>query len=71
MRTKYAGEWHYWKDYFVNNISDSRAHKIKYCDKKSEYYKKGVVAHFRAENAASTVSIFKNRHKVSGTVYFN
>ena len=71
MRTYYNGVWHYWTDYFVNDISDKAVHKVKYCDKQKEYYQKGVRANLRAENAKSTVSIFKNRIKVSGVVRFN
>ena len=71
MRTYYNGGWHYWTDYFVNDISDKAVHKVKYCDKQKEYYQKGVRANLRAENAKSTVSIFKNRIKVSGVVRFN
>lgn len=71
MRTYYAGGWHYWTDYFVNDVSDKAVHKVRYCDKSSSFYKKGVRANLRAENAKSTVSIFKNRIKVSGVVRFN
>ena len=44
MRTYYNGGWHYWTDYFVNDISDKAVHKVKYCDKQKEYYQKGVRA---------------------------
>lgn len=71
MRTYYAGNWHYWTDYFICDLSDTKTHRIQYCDKKSSYYKKGVKAELRAENAKSTVSLFKNRIKVSGAIYFN
>ncbi len=40
MRTYYNGGWHYWTDYFVNDISDKAVHKVKYCDKQKEYYQK-------------------------------
>lgn len=59
------------EDYIRCDISDKAVHKVKYCDKQKEYYQKGVRANLRAENAKSTVSIFKNRIKVSGVVRFN
>ena len=70
MRTKSGGDWHYWTPYILNNVSDKKSHKIKYCDQKSAYYRKGVAAQLRGENADSRIAIF-NDSKVSGEVWFN
>lgn len=69
MRTYVNGSWHYWTPYILSNISDKLEHKIKYCDADSAYYKKGVKAQLRGENADSYYSIYDC--KVSGSVWFN
>ncbi len=62
------GTVHYWLPYMVT-ISDKSYHKINYVDKKAAYYKKGVKAELRAENATEALD-FKTE-KVSGNVDFN
>lgn len=70
LRSKYDGNWHYWTPYVVKNISDKKSHKVKYCDASSAYYKKGITAQLRGENAKSSIALFNNA-KVSGNVWFN
>lgn len=70
MRTYVNQTWHYWTPYILSNVSDKSKHKIKYCDQKSSYYKSGVTAQLRGENADSRIAIFGDS-KVSGEVWFN
>ena len=62
------GSVHYWLPYMVT-ISDKSYHKINYCDKNEAFYKKGVKAELRAENAIEALDFKKE--KVSGNVDFN
>ena len=62
------GTVHYWLPYMVD-ISDKSYHKINYCDKKDDYYAKGVKAELRAENATEALDL--RTEKVSGSVDFN
>jgi hypothetical protein len=62
------GTVHYWLPYMVT-ISDKSYHKINYCDKDAAYYKSGVKAELRAENATEALDL--KTEKVSGNVDFN
>lgn len=44
-------------------------HKVNYVDKDAAYYKKGVKAEMRAENATEALDL--KTEKVSGTIDFN
>lgn len=68
MRSKLSDGYHYWLPYMVD-IDDKKYHKVKYCDAKSSYYKKGVSVDVRAENAEEKLN-FKTE-KVSGSAYLN
>lgn len=70
LRTYVNQTWHYWTPYILSNVSDKSKHKIKYCNQKSSYYKSGVEAQLRGENADSRIAIFSDS-KVSGEVWFN
>ena len=54
---------------YMVDISDKSYHKINYCDKKDDYYAKGVKAELRAENATEALDL--RTEKVSGSVDFN
>lgn len=68
FRTKVGGQYHYWLPYMKTLKGDSYVN-VKYCDKSNSYYKKGVSANLRAENADSALDIWTE--KVSGNVDFN
>ena len=62
------GSVHYWLPNMVT-INDNKYHKISYCTQKSSYYKKGVKAELRAENADEALDFWTE--KISGNVDFN
>ncbi|MGN0396046.1 MAG: hypothetical protein ACI4EF_11850 [Coprococcus sp.] len=70
LRTRVDGSWHYWTDYILLDISDTKFHKIRYCNRRSTFYAKGVKAELRGENADVRWAII-NDAKVSGNVFFN
>ena len=68
FRTNVNGNYHYWLPY-MKTLTGKSYVRVNYCDKDASYYKKGVGANLRAENADSAFNIWTD--KVSGTVDFN
>lgn len=68
FRTTVDGTQHYWLPYMVT-VDDKSYHKVKCCDADSSYYKKGVKAEMRAENADEEWDFWTET--VSGKISFN
>lgn len=68
FRTKAGGKYHYWLPY-MKTLKGNSYVNVKYCDRSTSYYTRGVSANLRAENADSAWNIWTE--KVSGNVDFN
>lgn len=70
IRVKVDGSYYYNTDDYMVKVRDKKAHKVCYYDTQKKYYKEGVSATMRAENAVEEFTwVFEPT--VKGTVYFN
>lgn len=70
LRTKTAdGNYHYWTPYIKTITKKNTWYKLQYSDSSAAFYKKGVAADLRGENATQAWDL--STEKVSGEVEFN